>query len=85
MFINQLVQREKESYEVCCAQNLQEPTNHSNDCYFCLVDPSKQRAGKNVSATRYPSIPFSIVPVPHSAQLLVPITPLPPKNKNKNI
>ena len=60
-----------------------EPPNHSSDYYFCLVDPSKRRAGKNVSATRYPDIPSSIAPVPHSAHLHVPTLPLPPKNKVK--
>ena len=56
-----------------------EPTNHSSYCYFCLVDPSKRRTGKNVSATRYPDISSSIAPVPHSAELPIPIPSLPPK------
>ena len=44
-----------------------QPTNHTNDCYFCTVDPSKRRAGKNAPAIIvYPSIPFSIALVPHS-------------------
>ena len=43
--------------------------NHSSDCYFCLVDPSKRRAGKNAPAIVYSDIPFSIAPVPQSAQL----------------
>ena len=48
--------------------------NHTNDCYFCMVDPSKRRTGKNAPAIIvYPSIPFSIAPVPHSDQLPVPI------------
>ena len=51
----------------------QEPTNHTNDCYFCTVDPSKRRTAKNASAIVYPSIPSSIAPVPHSDQLPVPI------------
>ena len=50
-----------------------EPTNHTNDCYFCMVDPSKRRTGKNALAIVYPSIPSSIAPVPHSDQLPVPI------------
>ena len=48
-----------------------EPTNHSSDCYFCLIDPSKRRAGKIARAIVYPDIPSSIAPVPHSAQLPV--------------
>ncbi|XP_076369603.1 uncharacterized protein LOC143256354 isoform X2 [Tachypleus tridentatus] len=27
-----------------------EPTDHSNNCYFCMVDSSKHQAGKNASA-----------------------------------
>ena len=50
-----------------------EPTNHTNDCHFCVVDPSKRRFGKNATAIVYPSIPSSIAPVPHSDQLPVPI------------
>ena len=50
-----------------------EPTNHTNDCYFCKVDPPKRRTGKNAPAIVYPSIPSSIAPVPHSDQLPVPI------------
>ena len=50
-----------------------EPTNHTNDCYFCMFDPSKRRTGKNAPAIVYPSIPSSIAPVPHSDQLPVPI------------
>ena len=50
-----------------------EPTNHTNDCYFCMVDPSKRRTRKNASEIVYPSIPSSIAPVPHSDQLPVPI------------
>ena len=50
-----------------------EPTNHTNDCCFCMVDSSKRRPGKNASAIVYSSIPSSIAPVPHSDQLPVPI------------
>ena len=50
-----------------------EPTNHTSDCYFCMIDPSKRQTGKNAPAIVYPSIPSSIAPVPHSDQLPVPI------------
>ena len=69
---------EKRAMKFAVPRIWQEPTNYSSDCYFCLVDPSKCRAGKNAFATRYSDIPFSIAPVPHSAQLTVP-TNLPPK------
>ena len=50
-----------------------EPSNHTNDCYFCMVDPSKRRTGKNAPAIVYFSISSSIASVPHSDQLPVPI------------
>ena len=50
-----------------------EPTNHTKGCYFCMVDPSKRRTGKNASTVVHPGIPFSIAPVPHSDQLPIPI------------
>ncbi|XP_076041192.1 uncharacterized protein LOC143025418 [Oratosquilla oratoria] len=53
-----------------------EPTDHSTDCIFCMVDPSKRRSGKNAAAAvLYPDIPSSIAPVPHSANLPVPAPP----------
>ena len=50
-----------------------EPTNDTNNCYFCMVDPYKRRTGKNAPAIVYPSIPSSIAPVPHSDQVPVPV------------
>ena len=44
-----------------------EPSNHLTDCYFCVVDPSKRRKGKNAS---------SIAPVPHTKDMPVPQPPL---------
>ena len=52
---------------------LREPTNHANDCYFCMVDPSKRRTGKISPAIVYLSIPSSIATVPHCDQLPVSI------------
>ena len=43
-----------------------EPSNHYTDCYFCMVDPTKQRKGKNAPPIEYPNIPSSIAPVPHN-------------------
>jgi hypothetical protein len=54
-----------------------EPSNHLTDCYFCMVDPTKRRKGKNASPVDYPDIPSSLAPVPHNAtDLLVPQPPL---------
>ncbi|XP_076342775.1 uncharacterized protein LOC143243358 [Tachypleus tridentatus] len=52
-----------------------EPTDHSSNCYFCMVDPSKRRVGKNTSAIMYPDLPSSIAPVPHCPELPVTTSP----------
>src|SRR6218665_3946360 len=46
-----------------------QPTDHSSNCYFCMVDPTKRRTGKNVPQIVYPDIPSSITPVPHCPEL----------------
>lgn len=52
-----------------------EPTDYSSNCYFCMVDPSKRRTGKNAPAITYPDLPSSIAPVPHCHELPVPTPP----------
>ena len=52
-----------------------EPTDHSSNCYFCMVDPSKRRKGKNSQPVVYPDIPSSSAPVPHSVELPIPTPP----------
>ncbi|XP_076355504.1 uncharacterized protein LOC143249474 [Tachypleus tridentatus] len=52
-----------------------EPIDHSSNCYFCMVDPSKRRAGKNASAIMYLDLPSSIATVPHCPELPVPTLP----------
>src|SRR6218665_5881 len=47
-----------------------QPTDHSSNCYFCMVDPTKRRTGENT-----PQIPSSIAPVPHCLELPVPTLP----------
>ena len=52
-----------------------EPTDHSSNFFFCLVDSSKRQAGKNAPAIIYLDLPSSIAQVPHSPELPVPIPP----------
>ncbi|XP_076327901.1 uncharacterized protein LOC143234422 [Tachypleus tridentatus] len=51
------------------------PTDHSNNCYFCMVNPSKHWTGKNAFAIMYLDLPSSIAPVPHHPELPVSISP----------
>ena len=41
-----------------------EPSDHHTDCYFCMVDPTKQRKEKNAPPIEYLDIASSIAPVP---------------------
>lgn len=52
-----------------------EPTNHHDDCYFCMVNISNYKKPKDRLSLVYPSVPSSIGPVPHNDELPVPTPP----------
>ncbi|XP_051552787.1 uncharacterized protein LOC127440312 [Myxocyprinus asiaticus] len=66
---------EKRAMKFAIPRIWQEPTDHSSNCYFCMVDPSKRRTGKNAPAITYPDLPSSIAPVPHCYELPIPTPP----------
>ena len=49
-----------------------EPTNHHDDCYFCMVDISKYKKTKDRKKIPHPNIPLSIAPVNHGPELPIP-------------
>ena len=50
-----------------------EPTDHVNDCYFCLTPSIKKGFNrKKKSVIEYPNIPSAIRPIPHSDELPIP-------------
>ena len=63
--------RERRAMKFAIPRVWREPSDPLNNCYFCMVDPSKCRTGKNAPAVIYPGIPSSIAPVPHSPELPV--------------
>ncbi|CAG9569535.1 unnamed protein product [Danaus chrysippus] len=63
---------EKKSMKFAVPRIWREPTNHISDCYFCLVNPRKRRAGKNAKKIQYPELPSTTAPVPHSEHFPVP-------------
>src|SRR6218665_1568852 len=67
--------RGEESQEVCYPRIWRQPTDHSSNCYFCMVDPTKRHTGKNAPQIVYPDIPSSIAPLPHCLKLPVPTPP----------
>jgi hypothetical protein len=66
---------EKRAMKFAIPRIWREPTDHSSNCYFCLVDPSKRRTGKSAPPIMYPDIPSSIAPVSHCPELPVPNPP----------
>ena len=52
-----------------------EPTNHHDDCYFCMVVISKYEKTKYRKKIVYLSIPSSIAPVNHGPELSIPQPP----------
>ena len=61
-----------------------EPTNHHDDCYFCLVDVSKYKSSKGRKDILYPNIPSSISPVPHCEESPIPVPPEGQKEESSN-
>jgi hypothetical protein len=51
-----------------------EPSNHATDCYFCLTNTSGHNR-KTKDRIQYPDVPSAIKPVPHSADLPIPLPP----------
>ena len=50
-----------------------EPTNHVEDCYFCLTLPIKAGLSlKKIGTVKHPYLPSAIRPIPHSDSLPVP-------------
>ena len=49
-----------------------EPSNHHDNCYFCMVDITHYKSIKNRKSIKYPSIPSSIAPVPHDNDMPIP-------------
>jgi hypothetical protein len=48
------------------------PSNHSIDCYFCMVPPNQNGMSmKKKSTFVHPNIPSAIRPVPHDDRLPV--------------
>lgn len=43
-----------------------ELSDYFTDCYFCMVDPTKQRKGEDVHPIKYPDISSSIAPICHN-------------------
>ena len=70
--VGRIAKRQNKVYAICNSKNLAGPTNHLNDCYFCMVDVSHYKKSKDKKSIVYPSIPSSIAPVPHCEDIPIP-------------
>ncbi len=53
-----------------------EPTDHSSNCYFCMMLlVGKGLSKKKKQSVQYPNMPSAIRPVPHGEELPVPDAP----------
>lgn len=66
VFFSAWYRGEKKCMKFAVPRIWREPTNHINDCYFCVVDPRKRRAGKNAKKIEYPDLPSTTAPIPPS-------------------
>src|SRR6218665_3604218 len=65
--------REKRAMKFAIPRIWPQPTDHSSNCYFCMVDPTKRRTGKNAPQIVYPDIPSSIAQYHTAQSCLFPI------------
>lgn len=68
------VKGKKQSMPFAVPMVWREPTNHCNDCYFCLTKTAGY-SKKNKCTIEYPNVPSAMRPVLHGAGLPVPIPP----------
>jgi hypothetical protein len=52
-----------------------EPTNHHDDCFFCMVDLTNYKKPGDRRTIVYPNIPSSTAPVLHSEEYPIPAPP----------
>nr|XP_022910769.1 uncharacterized protein LOC111421790 isoform X3 [Onthophagus taurus] len=70
----------KRSMKFAIPRIWREPKDHVNDYYFCIVNPSKRRRGKNAKPIEYPDLESSSAPVAHN--LTRPVPELPQKSSS---
>lgn len=74
-----MVQRRKESLIFAISGIWQQPTDHTNNSFFCMTDLFECRSSKDTPAIIYPDL-SSTAKIPHDLELAVPT---PPKSERK--
>jgi hypothetical protein len=70
-----VVKRKEKSMLLGVPTVWREPTNHFNDCCFCLTN-TEGFSKKQKHKIQYPTMPSALKPVPHGEGLTVPNQPL---------
>ncbi|GBN87735.1 hypothetical protein AVEN_235178-1 [Araneus ventricosus] len=72
----QVTSWQKKGSAICCAMIWREPTNHIDDCHFCMVPPASGGFTKKKKRTiEYPNISSALRPVSHGEGLPIPEPP----------
>ena len=71
-----MVEWEEKIHALCSTNDLEEPIDHTSNCYFCMVP----RVSKGISKKKkwilgYPNTPSALCPVPHDEELPIPEPP----------
>ena len=76
VILREWLKNKKRSMAFAVPMVWREPTNHIDDCYFCLTPPIKAGLSmKKRGTVKYPNLPSAIRPIPHSDSLPVPTPP----------
>ena len=71
--LNEWLKKKRKAMPFAVPMIWREPTNHVNDCYFCLTPSMKKGFNrKKKSVIEYSNIPSAICPVRHSDELPIP-------------
>ena len=71
--LNEWLKKKRKAMPFAVAMIWREPTDHVNDCYFCLTPSMKKGFNrKKKSVIEYSDIPSAICPVPYSDKLPIP-------------
>ncbi|XP_068235627.1 uncharacterized protein [Palaemon carinicauda] len=74
--LRQWLNRKRKGMPFAVPMTWREPTDHTINCYFCMVPPiQKGLSKKKKESIEYPNIPSAIRPIPHGEGLPVPDVP----------
>ena len=74
--LRQWLNKKRKSMPFAIPMVWREPTDHSSNCYFCMIPPvAKEMSRKKKWTVLYPNIPSALRPAPHGEELPIPVPP----------